>query len=150
MLKHAPELASGTTVRRSKGPARLPQRHIVRRAAVAGGLAVLTGVLAVPTAAAAGANPANGLTFHYFDCVGPPGTPASFDAVKSHGYAFDVVGSNAIWSLLHVESVATGEVFVDMPAPMLANQAVPTVTCLIDSPVHLELLRATGTFSPSR
>jgi len=145
--RHTLKLAGGATVHRNERPGIGSQRQIVRRAVVAGSVAALAGVLSVTTAAAE--NPANGLTFHYFNCVGPPGTPAFFDAVKSHGLALDVVGSNAIWSLWHVESVATGEVFVDMPVPMLANQAVPTVTCLIDSPLRLELLRATGTFSPS-
>jgi hypothetical protein len=150
MSKHTLKLSGGAIVHRSEGPGMGSERQTVRRAVVAGSVSVLAGVVSVTTAAAAGANPADGLTFHYFNCVGPPGTPASFDAVKSHGFAFDVVGSNAVWTLLHVESVATGEVFVDRPAAMLANQAVPPVTCLIDSPVRHEPLRATGTFAPSR
>jgi hypothetical protein len=90
------------------------------------------------------------INFHYYGCVGPAGTPESFDAEKlqRNASALHVVGTNEIWMLVTVQSVANGQVLISMPPAFLGNEPMPLVTCLIFSPVRFELLSVTGFFQP--
>ena len=116
------------------------------------GLAILVaaaGLLAAAPAAALAEQPSE-INFHYYGCVGPAGTPETFDAEKlqRNSSALHVVGTNEIWMLVTVTSVATGQVFISMPPAFLENEPMPLVSCLIFSPVRLELLSVTGFFQP--
>ena len=97
------------------------------------------------TAAAAQAAPPEIGTHHFYDCVGPAGTPEEFDAVYSLGSARFVVDSTTVWKVWRTVDAATGEVLIfDMPASMLANAQVPRVTCLFEALHSDTLLIATG------
>ena len=120
----------------------------LRRRAIALTGCALVALVGLPSAALGAGSPSS-VTYHYFDCVGPAGTPETFEAVKPvhSSWSFQVVGTNEVWFLRHVESVATGDVIVDVALPN-GIEPLDTITCLIMSPIAHELRRATGYFAP--
>jgi hypothetical protein len=89
--------------------------------------------------------------FHYFDCVGPAGTPETFDALKSPkvpATTFHLADGTGTWHVLRIVNIDTGAVTDFLPPAAFENANQSTVTCTIFSPTQLRLNRVTGVFEP--
>jgi hypothetical protein len=130
----------------------LETRSITRNARSSLAMIALLGVLLAVTTGPAAAHPSNAktLTYHFTDCSGPAGTPASFDAVKQPGgaAALHLVAGNAIFVVMKVVDAGTGATLLSVPG--FDHNNVPTVTCLGIHPVTLESQWVTGILTSPR
>jgi len=128
--------------------ARRMSRHALSILASA---AMIAGMLAV-TAGAVAASPSTPrtLTYHFTDCIGPAGTPPTFDAVKQpgEGAALHLVDGSGIYVLMEAIDPVTGEIFFTTPG--FQRNDLPTVTCRLIHPVTAELSVITGVIAPVR
>jgi hypothetical protein len=101
-------------------------------------------VFAVPGVVASASATSSTLTYHFTDCSGPEGTPATFDAVKQPGgaAALHVVESRAIFVAMEAVDVASGDVLFTTPG--FGHNGLATVTCRLVHPVTLTLQRVAG------
>jgi hypothetical protein len=128
------------------------KRSMTRNARSSLAVAAVLAALFAVTAGPAAAQPSNAktLTYHFTDCSGPAGTPASFDAVKQPGgaAALHLVAGNAIFVVMRVVDEETGATVLSVPG--FDHNNVPTVTCLGIHPVTLESQWVTGILTSPR
>jgi hypothetical protein len=127
-------------------------RRTSRRAVwILAGVAMLLGMLMVTagTVAAAPSTPRT-LTYHFTDCSGPAGTPATIDAVKQPGEAaaLHLVDGSGVYVLMEAIDLETGDILFTTPG--FDKNDLPTVTCRLIHPVTGELSLITGVIAPVR
>jgi hypothetical protein len=107
----------------------------------------LVGGIPPPGALAAPSN-ANTLAYAFFDCVGPAGAPAAFQAVKqpSGAAALHLVDGSAIFVVMSAVDIETGETLFSTPG--FEVNGLPTLSCLSYHPVSGRLQRVTGLLAP--
>ncbi len=112
---------------------------------------LLLGMFAV-TAGAAAAHPSTPttLTGHFTDCIGPAGTPTTFDAVKqpSGAAAAHLVDGSGVFISMKAIDVESGTTLFNTPG--FERNGLPTITCRLIHPVTLTLLSVTGVIAPIR
>jgi hypothetical protein len=127
-------------------------RRTSRRAVwILAGVAMLLGMLMVTagTVAAAPSTPRT-LTYHFTDCNGPAGTPATIDAVKQPGEAaaLHLVDGSGVYVLMEAIDLETGDILFTTAG--FDKNDLPTVTCRLIHPVTGELSLITGVIAPVR
>lgn len=111
-------------------------------------LLALVGMLATAPVAAAHPDTAATLTYHFTDCTGPAGTPASFDAVKQPGgaAALHLVDGSGVFIAVRAVDVESGTVLFSTPG--FDHNGLPTVACRIVHPVTGALQSVIGLIAP--
>jgi hypothetical protein len=111
--------------------------------------------IAATTAAVAQADPSNGggpyegtLTYHFFDCTGPAGTPSSFAAVRqAAGDAWLLTNGTGIYVIQGVVDETTATTYHFPPG--LSQSGKPTVTCTEIGPITGHTFLTVGFFTPA-
>jgi hypothetical protein len=106
---------------------------------------VCASAIAASAVAVAQADPNNGgtLTYHFFDCTGPAGTPSSFDAVnQSGGSSYQLTNGTGVYVLQGFVDETTGETSTAPPGLIKNGQA--NVTCTEIGPVSGDTFLITG------
>jgi hypothetical protein len=117
-------------------------------ASIVAAIGVLAGTLAFTgTASAQPSTPAT-LTYHFTQCSGPAGTPATFDAVKQPGSAaaLHLVDGSGIFIAIEAIDVDSGTVLFTTPG--FDHNGLPTVSCDLVHPVTLTLQSVVGLIAP--
>lgn len=113
----------------------------------------LIAVSAMATAGAANADPLNdgSVTFTLYDCVGPAGTPSSFDITKipGPGAALHLVNGTGTLVLYRGYDETT-DVLVFTTPGMERNNPERLVTCRFVSPLNGHIYRVSGQITPAR
>lgn len=123
-------------------------RHI---ASVLAAVALVGAMFAVTTGVAAGhPSTTKTLTYHFTDCSGPVGVPASFDAVKQPGgaAALHLADGRGVFVIMQVVDIETGDVVLSTPG--FEHNAVPTITCRGIHPVTLAEQWVTGILTSAK
>jgi len=125
-------------------------RRITRRAVILASVGVLAGMITITAGAAAADYPPGSLVFHFTDCSGPTGTPATFDVAKPVGpaFTFHLIDGSGMWVIKELVDVETGATRFTMPG--FEHNNLPTITCQYFSPVIFRMLRVTGLIVPVR
>ena len=111
-------------------------------------IGVLAGMLACTgTATAQPSTPAT-LTYHFTHCIGPSGTPDTFDAVKQPGSAaaLHLVDGGGVFVAVEAIDVNTGTVLFTTPG--FDDNGLPTVSCDLIHPVTLTPQSVVGLIAP--
>lgn len=113
-------------------------------------LASVAGVAGVLPAAEAWASPStpSTLTYEFTDCIGPPGTPTEFDAVKQPGEAaaLHLTDGSGNFIAMAATDVETGDVLFTTPG--FQKNDLPTVTCSVINPRNGREQLVTGLIVP--
>jgi hypothetical protein len=116
---------------------------------MAGTVGILAAMFAFTTGAVT-ADPStpSTLTYHFSDCTGPGGTPATFDAVKQPGgaAALHMVGTHEIFVAVRATDLDTGAILFTTPG--FEHNDLPTVTCRLVHPVSQALELVVGMIAP--
>jgi hypothetical protein len=119
---------------------------------------VLPVALACAAATAVGAvgvgraDPSNSgtLTYHFFNCTGPAGTPGSFDAVRqSGGDSFLLTSGTGVFAARSYYDNTTGQQELTPGLPGLSQTGLAPVTCNEIGPESGNLFTVIGVFFPT-
>jgi len=88
------------------------------------------------------------LTFAFTDCVGPAGTPSSFEAVKQPGNAaaMHLTDGSGNFIVTGAVDMATGVTLFDTPG--MARNGLPLISCDSVHPVTNRAARVSGFLTP--
>lgn len=126
-----------------------PARRTTRRAASTMTIGILACMFALSGTVTAHPSTPTTLTYHFTDCSGPAGTPATFDAVKQPGgaAALHLVDGSGVFIAVQAIDAESGTILFTTPG--FLHNDLPTISCDLIHPVTLTLQSVTGVVEPT-